>query len=75
MLHGVGGRRRLSPGSMATVSARLPAPLTRFVGREAELAEAAGLLAGARLLTLTGPGGKPGGAPRPPPGFCLILGP
>jgi predicted ATPase/DNA-binding CsgD family transcriptional regulator len=35
----------------------LPAPLTRFVGREAELAEAAALLGEARLLTLTGPGG------------------
>jgi predicted ATPase/DNA-binding CsgD family transcriptional regulator len=35
----------------------LPVPLTRFVGREAELAEAVGLLAGTRLLTLTGPGG------------------
>ncbi len=35
----------------------LSAPLTRFVGRENELAEAAALLAEARLLTLTGPGG------------------
>jgi predicted ATPase/DNA-binding CsgD family transcriptional regulator len=35
----------------------LPAPLTRFVGREAELAVAAALLAEARLLTLTGSGG------------------
>ena len=35
----------------------LPIPLTRFVGREAELAEAAALLAATRLLTLTGPGG------------------
>jgi predicted ATPase/DNA-binding CsgD family transcriptional regulator len=35
----------------------LPAPLTRFVGRESELAEAAALLAEVRLLTLTGPGG------------------
>jgi predicted ATPase/DNA-binding CsgD family transcriptional regulator len=35
----------------------LPAPLTRFVGREAELTEAAALLGEARLLTLTGPGG------------------
>jgi len=43
---------------MATVSGKLPAPLTRFVGREAELARAAALLAEARLLTLTGPGGS-----------------
>ncbi len=42
---------------MATVSTNLPAPLTRFVGREAELAEAAALLGEARLLTLVGPGG------------------
>ena len=42
---------------MATASAKLPAPLTRFVGRETELAQAATLLAEARLLTLTGPGG------------------
>jgi predicted ATPase/DNA-binding CsgD family transcriptional regulator len=39
------------------VSTRLPVPLTRFVGREVELAEAAALLAQARLLTLIGPGG------------------
>jgi predicted ATPase/DNA-binding CsgD family transcriptional regulator len=42
---------------MATVSAKLPAPLTRFIGRQAELAQAETLLAQARLLTLTGPGG------------------
>jgi predicted ATPase/DNA-binding XRE family transcriptional regulator len=35
----------------------LPAPLTSFVGREADLARIAELLAKARLLTLTGPGG------------------
>jgi len=35
----------------------LPTPLTRFVGREAELARAAALLAEGRLLTLIGPGG------------------
>ena len=39
------------------VSTRLPISLTRFIGREAELAEAAALLADNRLLTLTGPGG------------------
>src|SRR6266487_1175163 len=47
----------LGYNSVATVSAYLPAPLTRFVGREAELAKAAALLAEARLLTLTGAGG------------------
>jgi tetratricopeptide (TPR) repeat protein len=35
----------------------LPRQLTGFVGRERELAELERLLAGARLLTLTGPGG------------------
>jgi predicted ATPase/DNA-binding CsgD family transcriptional regulator len=35
----------------------LPSPLTRFIGRETEVAEAAALLAINRLLTLTGPGG------------------
>ena len=35
----------------------LPTQLTTFVGRDAELGEAADLLAGTRLLTLTGPGG------------------
>jgi class 3 adenylate cyclase len=35
----------------------LPIPATPFLGRERELAEVVGLLAGTRLLTLTGPGG------------------
>jgi predicted ATPase/class 3 adenylate cyclase/DNA-binding CsgD family transcriptional regulator len=35
----------------------LPPELTRFVGREREVAEISGALRGARLLTLTGPGG------------------
>ncbi|MFJ3219423.1 ATP-binding protein [Kitasatospora sp. NPDC086801] len=38
-------------------SGRLPAEVTGFVGRQRELAELAGLLAGARLVTVTGPGG------------------
>jgi hypothetical protein len=35
----------------------LPIQLTRFVGREQELSEVERLLAGTRLVTLTGPGG------------------
>ena len=35
----------------------LPAEVTSFVGRRAELAEARKKLAGARLVTLVGPGG------------------
>src|SRR5262245_10620821 len=36
---------------------KLPAPLTSFIGREAELAELARLLGADRLVTLTGAGG------------------
>ena len=39
------------------VASTLPAPTTSFLGRERELAEAAGLLATSRLLTISGPGG------------------
>ena len=45
---------------LRTLDARpnnLPTQLTTFVGRDAELDEAAALLATTRLLTLTGPGG------------------
>ena len=45
---------------LKTLDARpnnLPAQLTSFVGREQEIAAVEGLLADARLLTLTGPGG------------------
>jgi len=46
------------PPPVATRSAPLPAPATRLVGRRRELAELRRLLAGgARLVTLTGPGG------------------
>jgi MoxR-like ATPase len=34
-----------------------PAALTTFVGRADEVGEVAGLLAGSRLVTVTGPGG------------------
>lgn len=43
--------------TLANPTAGLPAPITRFVGRERELREALDLLGASRLLTLTGPGG------------------
>ncbi|MFD0568823.1 ATP-binding protein [Kitasatospora gansuensis] len=42
---------------MFSATDRLPAELTSFVGREAELAGLAGLLRAGRLVTVTGPGG------------------
>ncbi len=45
-------------GGLEAGSGSLPRPLTSFVGRERELAEARRLLAGSCLLTLTGPGGS-----------------
>ncbi len=51
--------RRTSPPPRS-IDARpnnLPTQLTTFVGREREVAEAAGLLSQTRLLTFTGPGG------------------
>src|SRR5580692_3702435 len=44
------GLARSRPGA-------LPAELTSFIGRDRELAELAGLLENARLVTVTGPGG------------------
>ena len=46
------------PIGTATCRSSLPMQLTSFVGRERELAEVRALLATARLLTLTGPGGS-----------------
>jgi predicted ATPase len=43
--------------SLDGVANNLPAELSSFVGREAELAELADALRGTRLLTLSGPGG------------------
>jgi non-specific serine/threonine protein kinase len=43
--------------SRARVTGNLPAELTSFVGRRGELAEVKRLLAGSRLVTLTGVGG------------------
>ena len=52
-----GGASTTRSRQRVPVSTRLPVSLARFIGREAELAEAAVLLADNRLLTLTGPGG------------------
>jgi len=43
--------------SKAAVVSHLPAQLTSFVGREAQIIEVRQLLAGNRLVTLTGAGG------------------
>ena len=58
--------RRADPAS----GGNLPAELTSFVGRRGEVAEVKRLLAGSRLVTLTGVGGsaRPGWRCGPPPG-------
>ena len=50
-----GGEVVMAPGTRVT--GNLPAELTSFVGRRGELAEVKRLLAGSRLVTLTGIGG------------------
>ena len=45
------------PGLTQQRAVGLPAEVTGFVGRRAELARLAGLLESARLVTVTGPGG------------------
>src|SRR5215472_18937141 len=52
-----GGASTTRSRQRVPVSTRLPVSLTRFIGREAELAEAAVLLPANHLLTLTGAGG------------------
>jgi predicted ATPase/DNA-binding CsgD family transcriptional regulator len=55
------GAAGAEPGDLRPTGAvrhSLQRPLTSFVGREQELAELRQLLAGNRLLTLTGPGGS-----------------
>ncbi|MFD8080519.1 ATP-binding protein [Kitasatospora sp. NPDC059722] len=49
--------REAGPRRRAAQPGRLPAEVTGFVGRRRELTELAGLLANARLVTVTGPGG------------------
>ena len=49
---------QVPPGAEAAQEARLPVPLTRFVGRSEEIDRLESLLVlGTRLVTLTGPGG------------------
>ena len=50
-------RESAPTGRSDTAPGRLPAEVTSFVGRREELAALAALLAGARLVTVTGPGG------------------
>jgi predicted ATPase/DNA-binding CsgD family transcriptional regulator len=50
-------QQRASAEEPANSGVPVPASLTPLIGRETELAEIAGLLAAARLLTLTGVGG------------------
>jgi predicted ATPase/DNA-binding CsgD family transcriptional regulator len=50
-------RHHSSSGDLPSPSPGLPVQLTTFIGRQAERGEVTRLLAGARLLTLTGPGG------------------
>ncbi|MFC8450553.1 ATP-binding protein [Kitasatospora sp. NPDC057223] len=50
-------RESAPTGRQDTAPGRLPAEVTSFVGRREELAALAVLLAGARLVTVTGPGG------------------
>jgi predicted ATPase len=57
-LIGHAGLESSAGGSPGAGCGGLPRPLTSFVGRERELAEAGRLLAGNCLLTLTGPGGS-----------------
>jgi hypothetical protein len=56
----VSSRTAVPPPRRATTATasggRLPKPLTSFIGRERELAEAKRLLQGSYLVTLTGPG-------------------
>ena len=46
------------PTALSASFAKLPVPLTAFIGREHELAEVRRLLGSTRLLTLTGAGGS-----------------
>lgn len=45
------------PNALAARPSNLPAPITRFIGREQQIDEIRRLLGSSRLLTLTGAGG------------------
>ena len=45
------------PRALASVPGNLPEPLSRFLGRDAELEQVAEAIASSRLVTLIGPGG------------------
>jgi predicted ATPase/DNA-binding SARP family transcriptional activator len=49
--------QRATPEARRPVLTNLPAPLSRLIGRQREIAEIRRLAATARLLTITGPGG------------------
>ncbi|MEV7646732.1 LuxR C-terminal-related transcriptional regulator [Arthrobacter sp. NPDC089319] len=51
------GKHRMSSSTTAGVNGGARAPMTSFVGRRRELADAKAALAESRLVTLTGPGG------------------
>jgi len=51
------GRPAAAPAPSAAARTNLRAPITSFVGRDDDLARITAALAGARLVTLTGPGG------------------
>ncbi|MFE5284717.1 BTAD domain-containing putative transcriptional regulator [Nocardia sp. NPDC056611] len=51
------GELESPPPRREAATRKLPARLTGFVGREAEIAEVTGLLADSRLVTIVGPGG------------------
>ena len=55
---GAGGPRPESAAWPGALRGALPKPLTSFIGRERELAQAKRLLQDSYLLTLTGPGGS-----------------
>jgi predicted ATPase/DNA-binding SARP family transcriptional activator len=58
MISSLDNREEVGIRCATAAGSALPVQLTRFVGRRAELMQASALLADARMLTLTGPGGS-----------------